>query len=109
SWVKTWVILLFVLISAINHIFTYKTGGEKGIRTLDTGLSPYNALAGRRLRPLGHLSAYFTSSWDSTVLPASPDADWSPAAPSAPKFTKRPRGVGDHSAISPLISLPAGI
>ena len=32
-------------------------GGEKGIRTLDTGLSPYNALAGRRLRPLGHLSS----------------------------------------------------
>src|SRR5262245_51935360 len=31
-------------------------GGERGIRTLDTGLSPYNALAGRPLRPLGHLS-----------------------------------------------------
>src|SRR5207249_2538104 len=32
------------------------SGGERGIRTLDTGLSPYNALAGRPLRPLGHLS-----------------------------------------------------
>src|SRR6266852_8896337 len=31
-------------------------GGERGIRTLDTRLSPYNALAGRPLRPLGHLS-----------------------------------------------------
>ena len=33
------------------------TGGEAGIRTLDTGLSPYNGLANRRLRPLGHLTA----------------------------------------------------
>ena len=33
-----------------------KTGGEGGIRTLDRGLSPYNGLANRRLRPLGHLS-----------------------------------------------------
>src|SRR5665647_860368 len=32
-------------------------GGEGGIRTLDTGLSPYTPLAGERLRPLGHLSA----------------------------------------------------
>src|SRR5262249_27554551 len=31
-------------------------GGVRGIRTLDTGLSPYNALAGRPLRPLGHHS-----------------------------------------------------
>jgi hypothetical protein len=32
-------------------------GGERGIRTLDTGLGPYNGLANRRLQPLGHLSA----------------------------------------------------
>ena len=31
-------------------------GGEEGIRTLDTGFSPYNGLANRRLQPLGHLS-----------------------------------------------------
>jgi hypothetical protein len=31
-------------------------GGEEGIRTLDTGFSPYNGLANRRLRPLGHLT-----------------------------------------------------
>src|SRR5436190_20279225 len=30
--------------------------GETGIRTLDTGLTPYNGLANRRLQPLGHLS-----------------------------------------------------
>jgi hypothetical protein len=35
-----------------------KTGGEGGIRTPDTGVSPYNGLANRRLQPLGHLSAY---------------------------------------------------
>ncbi len=32
-------------------------GGERGIRTLDTGLSPYASLAGKCLRPLGQLSA----------------------------------------------------
>jgi hypothetical protein len=35
-----------------------KSGGEGGIRTPDTGVSPYNGLANRRLQPLGHLSAY---------------------------------------------------
>ena len=34
-----------------------KVGGEAGIRTLGTGLSPYNGLANRRLQPLGHLTA----------------------------------------------------
>jgi hypothetical protein len=33
-----------------------ESGGERGIRTLDTGVSPYNGLANRRLQPLGHLS-----------------------------------------------------
>jgi hypothetical protein len=32
-------------------------GGERGIRTLDTGFGPYNGLANRRLQPLGHLSS----------------------------------------------------
>ena len=36
--------------------FKDRHGGEAGIRTLDTGLSPYNGLANRRLRPLGHLT-----------------------------------------------------
>ena len=35
----------------------HESGGERGIRTLDTGFSPYNGLANRRLQPLGHLSA----------------------------------------------------
>ena len=33
------------------------SGGEAGIRTLGRGLSPYNGLANRRLKPLGHLTA----------------------------------------------------
>ncbi len=32
--------------------------GDGGIRTLDTGLTPYNGLANRRLQPLGHVSNY---------------------------------------------------
>ena len=32
------------------------TGGDRGIRTLDTGLSPYASLAGKCLRPLGQVS-----------------------------------------------------
>jgi hypothetical protein len=35
------------------------SGGEGGIRTLGTGVSPYNGLANRRLQPLGHLSGDF--------------------------------------------------
>ncbi len=39
------------------------SGGEGGIRTLGTGVSPYNGLANRRIRPLCHLSGerLFTS------------------------------------------------
>ena len=36
-------------------------GGEGGIRTPGRGLSPYNGLANRRLKPLGHLSAVFVA------------------------------------------------
>src|SRR5918993_3775139 len=32
-------------------------GGDGGIRTLDTGFSPYAPLAGECLRPLGHVSS----------------------------------------------------
>ena len=35
------------------------SGGEGGIRTLGTGVSPYNGLANRRIRPLCHLSKPF--------------------------------------------------
>jgi hypothetical protein len=36
-----------------------KSGGEGGIRTLGTGVSPYNGLANRRIRPLCHLSVLY--------------------------------------------------
>ena len=42
------------LLGAIRHDF--RLGGEGEIRTHDTGFRPYNGLANRRLRPLGHLS-----------------------------------------------------
>jgi hypothetical protein len=41
-------------------------GGDEGIRTLDTGLSPYAPLAGECLRPLGHVS---TRSGECTCIP----------------------------------------
>ena len=42
----------------IYQFVANNSGGERGIRTLDNGLSRYNALAGRPLRPLGHLSGW---------------------------------------------------
>jgi hypothetical protein len=36
------------------------SGGEAGIRTLGTGISQYNGLANRRIRPLCHLSVVST-------------------------------------------------
>ena len=32
------------------------SGGDEGIRTLDTSFGPYAPLAGECLRPLGHIS-----------------------------------------------------
>ena len=53
-----------MLIERIFHSTTYEKkapligafGGDGEIRTLDTGLSPYASLAGKCLRPLGHVS-----------------------------------------------------
>src|SRR5436190_1665435 len=36
----------------------HPSSGEGGIRTLDAGIHPHNALAGRRLQPLGHFSGF---------------------------------------------------
>ena len=41
--------------SVVNPANVFQSG-ETGIRTPDTGLTPYNGLANRRLQPLGHLS-----------------------------------------------------
>ena len=40
----------------VNFRVIQKTGGERGIRTLDGDLKPHTPLAGERLQPLGHLS-----------------------------------------------------
>src|SRR5436853_3436975 len=40
-----------------KHLFIRLVHGEGGIRTLDTGFSPYNGLANRPVQPLGHLSS----------------------------------------------------
>ena len=40
----------------ITNMDNKGNGGEGGIRTLGTGVSPYNGLANRRIRPLCHLS-----------------------------------------------------
>ena len=45
---------VYIRLSSWNH-----SGGEGGIRTLGTGVSPYNGLANRRIRPLCHLSGLF--------------------------------------------------
>jgi hypothetical protein len=42
-----------------KSITSWIFGGERGIRTLDTDLSPYASLAGKCLRPLGQLSVLF--------------------------------------------------
>src|ERR1700734_2815151 len=39
-----------------NSLRLRLAGGEAGIRTPGTGVSPYNGLANRRIRPLCHLS-----------------------------------------------------
>jgi hypothetical protein len=50
-------VLRFVVFGVGIGAAAIKTGGEAGIRTLDTAFGPYNGLANRRLQPLGHLTA----------------------------------------------------
>ena len=45
-----------VLVPGMPTAGQLSEGGEGGIRTLEAGFSPPNALAGRRLQPLGHFS-----------------------------------------------------
>ena len=50
---------MFRVFRGKNHRYSLLSrlnGGEGGIRTLGTGVSPYNGLANRRIRPLCHLS-----------------------------------------------------
>src|SRR5262245_25259642 len=45
------------LLRPLGHLSVLRSG-EGGIRTLDAGIHPHNALAGRRLQPLGHFSGF---------------------------------------------------
>ena len=45
------------------------SGGEGGIRTLGTGVSPYNGLANRRIRPLCHLSGLYLQPVTNFIYP----------------------------------------
>jgi hypothetical protein len=53
--------LMLSRLSSWHEVEKLGIGGEAGIRTLGTGLSPYNGLANRRLQPLGHLTARLAS------------------------------------------------
>jgi hypothetical protein len=53
-----------------------RTGGEAGIRTLGTGVSPYNGLANRRIRPLCHLSGVRAEFQFTTVQRCLHTWDW---------------------------------
>ena len=50
--------------------------GEGGIRTLERGLCPSNALAGRRLQPLGHFSVPAQSTHSPGPLPCAGSEGW---------------------------------
>jgi hypothetical protein len=60
------------------------SGGEAGIRTLGTGVSPYNGLANRRIQPLCHLSGWlgvqFTTAMAGSFA-ARPEAPVDPVLP----------------------------
>ncbi len=59
-----------ILIKKSRHIVgTLLVCGEGGIRTLGTGLSPYNGLANRPFRPLRHLSSLFLLGCKNTNQP----------------------------------------
>ena len=72
-------------------------GGEGGIRTLDGGIHPHNALAGRRLQPLGHFSS--GRPWYRTTRPQNPPSEaWHAARPLSPWVSR----------FSPLVSGTCG-
>ena len=82
--------------------------GEGGIRTLDGAIQPHNALAGRRLQPLGH----FSGPADGT---ARHWLRWPPAAERCPSGLRSATGnrvraersvAGSNPALSAASSIP---
>src|SRR3954453_14085094 len=79
----------------------WRRNGEGGIRTLEAGIHPPNALAGRRLQPLGHFSGLARTAYRtffSAPVANPPFAGRQPAAP-API-------VGVPDVFLPLPALP---
>ena len=70
--------------------------GEGGIRTLDGGIHPHNALAGRRLQPLGHFSVR------KDIVPAGFRAAQNPSSGSLPRPSDRAMTSG--CGFLPLVS-----
>jgi hypothetical protein len=87
-------------------------GGEGGIRTLDTGVSPYNGLANRRLQPLGHLSGACRTSAAIVYHRSLPSKSATQAASFPPAAPHRSSNLCDiiarvnlsarHSAVAPI-------
>jgi hypothetical protein len=77
--------------------------GEGGIRTLDGGIHPHNALAGRRLQPLGHFSARARriAEWLTGVLAAEP------ATVSAPEHERQEHRDADTCVDPPHREAPS--
>src|SRR5215217_9503760 len=73
--------------------------GEGGIRTLEAGISPPNALAGRRLQPLGHFSR-------ARILPHRPTAQFAPRGRA--KARTRGPSTTERAGFEPATRLSAG-
>src|SRR3954454_7554194 len=73
--------------------------GEGGIRTLEAGISPPNALAGRRLQPLGHFSR-------ARIVPH-PPAQTPPGAERAKARAREP-STTERAGFEPATRLSAG-
>src|SRR3954454_5091585 len=94
--------------------FLMQENGETGIRTRDTGLTPYNGLANRRLQPLGHLSSdwnverYSTREQNASARCASPNPTNVSAGNRANTCGLKPTGraLSAMSSIAQLLRLP---
>ena len=86
-------------------------GGEAGIRTLGRVLKPYNGLANRRLKPLGHLTAdlqvYVNSAFRVTLVaerrgPVDGHRQGSGRAIFVERHASRPETVGQRLSVEEL-------
>ena len=102
------------LLRPLGHLSVLRSG-EGGIRTLDGGIHPHNALAGRRLQPLGHFSAGprriadCLLKTDARAKPAYPLRGAAESAPQrAPPSATRPLLRGPRRIADPFADPPSG-